>query len=139
MNARNYLENIRLAEKRIQHKQELLQYYAEQATRATTTLRFDRVSGGSTQSRVELFALKRAELERELIDERAALDDCRSTVEAAAVLLHDERMRELLELRYLDGLTWEAVAATMQYDRSHVFRLNARLLEAFDESLLLGA
>ena len=40
----------------------------------------------------------------------------------------DARYRELLELYYIDGFTWEQVAETMEYDVRHVTRLHGEAL-----------
>lgn len=41
----------------------------------------------------------------------------------------DERMRGLLELRYLNGLTWEAVAERMHYTTRNVYNLHIAALK----------
>lgn len=40
----------------------------------------------------------------------------------------DSRMRELLELYYIDGMTWEQVAERMSYDVRWIYRLHGRAL-----------
>ena len=40
----------------------------------------------------------------------------------------DMRLREVLELYYLDGFTWEQVARTMGLDLRWVFRLHGKAL-----------
>ena len=40
----------------------------------------------------------------------------------------DSRMRELLELYYIDGMTWEQVAERMTLDIRWVYRLHGRAL-----------
>ena len=42
--------------------------------------------------------------------------------------VEDARYRELLELYYIDGFTWEQVAETMEYDVRHVTRLHGEAL-----------
>lgn len=59
---------------------------------------------------------------RELVRlKRAAMD--------AIALVDDSRYREVLELYYIDGYTWEQVAERMGYDVRWVYRLHGRALK----------
>lgn len=42
--------------------------------------------------------------------------------------LPDDRERELLRLRYIDGMTWEAIAVVMGYALRHVHRIHGNAL-----------
>ena len=42
--------------------------------------------------------------------------------------VEEMRLREVLELYYLDGYTWEKVAETMGYDVRHITRLHGKAL-----------
>lgn len=42
--------------------------------------------------------------------------------------VEEDRLREVLELYYIDGYTWEQVAQRMNTDRRWVFRLHGRAL-----------
>ncbi len=44
--------------------------------------------------------------------------------------------RMLLELRYLEGKTWEEVAETMGYELRWIYRLHGRALKEADRELL---
>ena len=59
--------------------------------------------------------------ERELVDRKMA-------IHAVIDQVDDARMRELLELRYIDGMTWEAVAERMGYSTRQVTRLHGYAL-----------
>lgn len=59
--------------------------------------------------------------ERELVARKMA-------IHAAIDAVDDARMRELLELRYIDGMTWEAVAERMGYEPRHIYRLHGQAL-----------
>ena len=58
---------------------------------------------------------------REMVRLKLAAMDAIDAVEEA-------RLREVLELYYIDGLTWDKVAETMQLDRRWVTRLHGRAL-----------
>ena len=58
---------------------------------------------------------------REMVRHKQAAMDAIDAVEEA-------RLREVLELYYIDGLTWDKVAETMQLDRRWVTRLHGKAL-----------
>ena len=43
--------------------------------------------------------------------------------------INDDRERELMELRYIDGLRWEKIALEMHYSYRWVTRLHGRILK----------
>ena len=52
--------------------------------------------------------------------------------------IEEARLRELLELYYIDGMTWEQVARRMHYSEVQVWRLHGRALQQIrlpDEAL----
>lgn len=48
----------------------------------------------------------------------------------------DERLQNLLILRYVDGLTWEAVAMQMNYEVRQVHRLHGDALEQVNRIMM---
>ena len=42
------------------------------------------------------------------------------------------RDRRLIELRYINGLSWEKVSMEMQYSLPHIFRLHGKILQHFE-------
>lgn len=61
------------------------------------------------------------------IGEQAAL---RLQVEEAVAGIQDSRRREVLQYRYIEGMTWEKVAQAMHYSTMQVSRIHADALEA---------
>ncbi len=59
---------------------------------------------------------------REMVRLKQAAQDAIDAVEEA-------RLREVLELYYIDGFTWEQVAKRMRLDKRWVFRLHDRALQ----------
>ena len=60
---------------------------------------------------------------REMVRLKLAAMDAIDAVE-------ESRLREVLELYYIDNYTWEQVSKTMGYDQRHVFRLHGKALLA---------
>lgn len=50
--------------------------------------------------------------------------------------VQDERLQNLLILRYVDGLTWEAVAMQMNYEVRQVHRLHGDALEQVNRIMM---
>lgn len=50
-------------------------------------------------------------------------------------MLEDEREREILRLKYIDGMTWEQVARSIPCDVRTATRAHGRALEAFCPSM----
>lgn len=81
------------------------------------------------------YMVKVEELERDL---NRQLDECirlEVQIRRDIDMLEDEREREILRLRYIDGMTWEQVASSIPCDVRTATRAHGRALEAFCPSL----
>ena len=139
MNAKEFFENIRRIDRRIQNLQLLHEHYMDMACRATSRAEATRLSGTSQRSRVADYGVKLVDLERELQQEIEQLYETRRIASAAMNSLSDQRLRDVVELRYFRGYPWDKIARPMGYERRYVWRLNARALQALQERLPLGA
>ena len=127
MTAKEFLRQARDIDRRIDHA-------AERVERLRARLEAGRMSritgmprgGGSdwTETADRLIELEQA------VNARVR-DMCRIKRQAIAAIdaVEDARYRELLELYYIDGKTWEQVAERMGYDRRWVTRLHGMALQ----------
>lgn len=53
-----------------------------------------------------------------------------AAAESALAGVEDITLRQLLELRYMDGKTWDEVAELLKYDTRWVMRLHRKALSA---------
>lgn len=65
------------------------------------------------------------DLEKEALEMRQLMQE----VKAAINTIPDETLKQLLELRYINGYTWEQIAVKMYYSYVHICRLHGLALE----------
>lgn len=126
--AAEYLRQALVLDMRIDAGFERIQQLRALAERRTAVYGRERVRASVAEdARMDVVA-RIIDAERELdeqIDRMVALKE-----EIAAVIagVADARMRMLLELRYLNGCTWEEVAERMHYTVRNVYNLHAAAL-----------
>lgn len=87
-------------------------------------------SGGGDGRSLENTVEHIDDLTRQLADQRDRLVTLRQNIGTAIDSVPDARLRELLRLRYIEGLTWGKLAVAMGYDDLRwVYRLHGRALE----------
>ncbi len=126
MTAKEFLRRARTVDRRVDEAQERV----EKLRARLEAGRMSRITGmprGGVQDWTET-ADRLIELERrvnarirELVRWKLAAMDAIDQVEEA-------RLREVLELYYIDGFTWEQVAQRMELDPRWVFRLHGKAL-----------
>lgn len=90
--------------------------------------------GNESGSPIERPMDKVDELERKITQAIDELADIRMEIEAVLGQLEDDTLRELMEYRYIDGLTWEQVAEKMHYSWRHTCRLHGEALAKINMS-----
>ena len=75
---------------------------------------------------------------RESEAELAALEETLLRLDAEAAALGAQELRTLLLLYYVDGCTWDQVAAQMNYAVSYVWKLHRAALQQFAASAESG-
>lgn len=122
-----WLSRYRLSELEVRRLSEEIARWESQA--AALTARYGTSGGGGGDDHLQRAVEKMLELRDQLagqLEERIAL---RREIEEAIAGVEDERLRELLRLRYLEGWTWEKIAMQMKYSYRQVTRLHERALE----------
>ncbi len=105
--------------------------YREMAMQATGRTDAIRVSGTSDRSKVEKYILELWDVHNELQQEIARLMEKSRKAEKLILKLEDDKLRAVLELRYLCGLTWEEIAKKLHFTLRWVHKLHKEALEAF--------
>lgn len=85
-------------------------------------------SGGKGFDKVQMGAIKIAELRESLIDKINHLVAVRIEIERAIGTVQDDTQRRLLRRKYINGLTLEQIAVEMHYSYVHTCRIHGYAL-----------
>lgn len=129
MTAREFLQHVRGIDRRIEHS-------IERAERIRAKLEAGRMSrlnglprgGGEDWTAT---ADKLMELERDINARTREMCRLKRLALEAVEQIEEARLREVLELYYIDAMTWSAVAERMDVSIRHVQRLNGIALQRF--------
>lgn len=128
MTAKEYLQQARGMRVRIEALEERREYYHDLATKRTARYRDDPGGGTRRVGSVEEYACKIVDLEQTMsaqIDEYARL---LAEIECVIDAVPDQRYRDLLRYRYLNGWSWNRIAWKMHYQVDSLFRMHTNAL-----------
>lgn len=130
MDAKTYLMQIINIDQQINSKLEQLTRLKALATHTTSTIS-DMPKSHNNNSRLESSVLKIIEMEHFIDSEIDRLVDLKAEASQQISLMKDARCRLILEARYINGETWEAIAAEMNYSVRNVQNLHGKALQEF--------
>lgn len=128
MTAKEYLRQLSRKDARINALIERQRRCRELAERRMAVYRDTPGGGRRCSSSVEEYVVKIIDLEREIdrcIDEYV---DLTREIETAIDRIDDDRYRDILRFRYINGWSWERIAREMHYDRRQITRLHGLAL-----------
>lgn len=134
MNAKEYLQQYRDADREINAKLDQIRRLRELATKTTQTLTTDRVQT-SAENKVEGIVQKIVDLQQEVNEEIDKLTKIRRDVQSVILSVSDSARRNVLRLRYVQGMSWEQIAVELNYTYRHVMRLHGEALQQINMSL----
>ena len=102
------------------------------ALKATASVNAANGSGTATRSKVETGVVETIDLEQQLAKIYAKLVHKRHRIQTAIESMDDEQEKRLLELRYIDHLSWNAVMFRLSVSRTQSFRLHENALKHFE-------
>ncbi len=127
MTKKEFLNQYRNAEREIAIKMDEIIRLREMATKVTQVLTPDKVKGGVENCREESIA-KIVDMEKEIGASIDNLKKIREQVERAINAIPNANQRDVLRLRYLNGMKWEQIAVKLNYDYRWVLRLHGMAL-----------
>ena len=130
MDAKTYLMQIMNIDQLINCKLEQLGRLKALATNTTSTIS-DMPKSHNNNSRLEDTVLKIIELEHSIDAEIDRLVNLKAEASYQISLMQDMRCRLVLEARYINGESWETIAAEMGYSIRNVQNLHGKALQEF--------
>lgn len=82
------------------------------------------------RSRMEECAIKVIELKELIADDENLLKDVRNQIKQAIRSTGNELYVTVLEMRYLQYMSWDEICSQMGYGKTNVFRLHGEALES---------
>ena len=136
MTAKEYLSKAYWLNQRIDKKLAQVSRLKNMATKATGSHQAQRLSGTSRHSPMENCLVEVIDLEYEINADIDRLVDLKHELAACIMKLEDCSQKQVLELRYLDGLTWEDIAKLMRdYDVQRIFQVHGKALQQIEKVL----
>ena len=127
-----YLMQYQAAERRITRLLDEKTEWMEKATAISPTYSAVPRGKGNGNDRVQTAVSRIIDLEKELDKEIDRQVDLRLSIEGAVRKLDDDRFQDILRYRYIDGMTWEAIAAAMHFTYQWVCKLHGEALKAVE-------
>ena len=124
MTAKEYFSQAYQIDVRINSKMEQVASLRDMATKATQTL--SDMPGAATKNthQMEDIIIKMVDLENEINDDIDRLIDLKRSIIGIIQKLTDAEQQSVLELRYVNCMSWQQICTEMGYSRPHVFRIH---------------
>lgn len=135
MTAKEYLNQAYRIDQRVNSKLHQVASLRDLATRATSTLGTEPVSGTRNVHRLEDTIDKIIDLENEINNDIDRLVDLKRDVMETIGKVQDTNCQMLLELRYLSFKSWDEIADEMHFTSRWVHILHSKALAAVDKIL----
>lgn len=131
--AKIYLKKYASMKLRYDDLQEELLLIREKATRATSRMTAERVSGTPMKDGMANAAIKAVEAEKKLVRTVQALWICLNHRVDVIDQMEDEWEKAILTERYIKGREWDEVLQRIPYERSSMHEIHGRALNHFWE------
>lgn len=131
--AKEYLEQIKLWDKRINCKLEELDRLNALAFKVTSSLKQVAVFGGGTQDKIGDAVSRIVDLQQEINDDIDKYCDKKAEVRALIDKVNDPDQLEVLSKRYLLYETFEQIACEMAFTYRNVCYIHGRALQTVAE------
>jgi predicted transcriptional regulator len=121
-----WLKRYTAIDRQIKNKTDELSMWRSRATKITPT--YSGLPKGGGGDRIQTAVDNICRLEDEINAEIDRLIITRAEINEAIAKVEDERLREVLTLRYIHGKSWEWIAVEMHYNYRWVTKLHGKAL-----------
>lgn len=123
---KDFLSRYGNNEREIKRLEEDMACWQSRAERVTTS--YSLAPGHGNGDRIQTAVENIVEVQAMLYDRLIDAAELRRSIQSAIDTVEDERLRTLLEYRYIDGHKWESIAEELNVDFRHTLRLHCRAL-----------
>lgn len=132
ISARQFLRQTEVITRRIRAKEQLIRRRREQAEQITAA--WSGMPGaGAKESRIERAVIAYTDMEAEIISDIERLRDLQRETMWMIGEMEDERSKQILEERYLNGYQWVAIARHVHVSGDYIYKLHRIALREFGE------
>lgn len=124
-----YLRKYREYGAEIERLEEEIARWRARAEKTTTTVKDVPVQCSGGRDRLQDSVMEIDRIVTALAGAQHKLARARISIERAINTVAEDRLQMLLRYRYIDGMTWEAIAVKMSYSYMQVCRLHGLALE----------
>lgn len=96
-------------------------------------------SGGTAYDRIAQDVCAAVDAKQQLAEKIAEINAKMADVLRLVEIPHDQRLRTLLTLRYIEGCSWDKIQAHMHYEHTRVMILHGRALAIINEEITKNA
>ena len=128
MTAKEYLSQAFYLNRRIETKQRQLERLKALTTKATSTLSDMPKSKNMEKSPMEKILVKALDLESEIAKDLDELIDVTRKIREVISQVGRIDYETILEMRYLDFMKWEDIAAEMNLSQDYVYQIHRKAL-----------
>lgn len=127
--AKNYLMRAYRVDQRIENKLGQIALLNDLATKATVTYSDMPRNPNKGQSRLEDVIIKIIDIKTEIHADMLELVDLKKEIMDCIKRVEDPELQLILELRYLNYMSWERIAGELGYGIDNVFKLHRKALD----------
>jgi DNA-directed RNA polymerase specialized sigma subunit len=135
MKAKEYLSQAIWLDRKINNKLEQKERLESLTQKVTVDITQEKVSCPKTTSPMENAIVKLIDLSHEINEDIDRLVDLKKEISETISKVEDNIYQLILEMRYINGKSWDDVSRCMGYDRRWVLRLHGRALKEIDKIL----
>ena len=132
MNAKEYLSQAFRLDQRINSKLEQVSKLRDLSMKASGLRLAERISGTKEHSLMETALVKMIDLEAEINADIDRLVDLKREILAIINSVHPAEYQLVLEMRYLNFMTWEEIADRMSYSWRNVHYVHGKALQRIE-------
>ena len=133
MDTKEYLNQVRNLDKRINLKLKEKETLKDLRDKITVNAEDEKVSGTKDKDSLEKTIIKLVDLEKEINKDIDKLVDLRNEIRDVINKVNDFNNQLILEMRYIGGKSWDEIAMFMEYDRRTVFRFHGKALKEVEK------